>query len=171
MKKAKSDIRNKARVLLVAVPDGDKTRHFFTPKKNAPYLTEFAKESIAKLFDVKVEQAEVLSLDMLVKEINRPNSHYKAKFKIIKDLTPPSNQYEEDKSNIMQSKIQDNIKSLLLEGNEVTTARLYKEFKKETNTTLSERSIRRYYQKVRSEMIKSGHRLIKISPGKYRLAQ
>jgi hypothetical protein len=169
LEKNPPEIRHDARVLLIAVSKGAKhERHFFTPKKNLPYLIEFARAFDARIEDVRVKKATVLSLHHLVKAFCDSQYHEKAEYKVIKttDLTRAKVKLIQ-KQPKRQNKIMSRIRSLLLKGTPISTKSLYKKLEKEG---MSDSTIRRYYQTVRTELSKQGYQVDKIERGKYQIS-
>lgn len=171
-KKKPADIRIKAKVLMVEVKDGSKTRRLFTPKKNHPYLIEFSRLYNARLVEVRVEQVEVLTLGALVDGLNNPEFQQEASFEELLDLTPlklPFCRASTARTALAsdttaQGRIQSEIRRLLLGRKVVSNKDLIERFEREG---FSDSTIRRHFRIVRSVLEEEGHTLKKNGSGEW----
>lgn len=167
-KKAKKT-RKDSSVLMVDYPLSPNARRrcrVFTPKKNYPYLIQFARRLKANLMEVKVKKANVLELKEVCEAIRNGTDQGEIEFEVTKDITPPLLLEKTTSKTKKESRIiiKKTIAKLLLTGKPVSSHELYLKF---DNLKISKQSILRYFKNVREDMSNEGLEIIKIKNGEY----
>jgi hypothetical protein len=152
---------------MIHTPD---KRKFFTDEKNYPKLIEFSRTFGAEISVVKVKEAEILDYNELAPIICDPSYEIempeykllqvKIHNKKLKSLTGRAKVLET--ANMVKSYIE----AEFLMGSVVSFQALMKKFKK---LNLKQPTISNHLSKVKKELVKKGHKIEKISPGKYKL--
>ena len=146
----------KKKCLLLETKD---KRKFFTHPKNYKDLLEFSDNFGAELTIVVADNPLVLSLNELAPALCSPDAQYSANFKIEK---PIKIRIKTNTAN----KIREYVRNLFLKKEIVCLQNIASKFK---IYNLSLACFCQHIGKIREELTNSGHSIVKIGGGKYKL--
>jgi len=148
--------------LMIKVGGDDHIRQFFTHKKNAPLLAEFAKTFNVELCIVKTNSTKLLELKDLVDKFSDPDFTDDSEYEIVERRFPNPSRKETLRR---AEKFRNQIRSLFLNGQTVSVKSL-----NDHAEAISPSTISHHLTTVRKELKDEGYKINEIKRGRYEIS-